>query len=167
MGSIASYTVTAQDVETYQWYYSKDGGVKWYKSTASGADTDTVSFKATSGNRGNLYRCRLTSAAGKTVYTEPAGFAPGLAITKQPESVSASIGERISFSFSAENAASYQWYYSKDGGVKWYKSSASGCTSDTITLTVSKTNSVNQYRCRVTGTDGTMQYTEMAGITLI
>ena len=163
VGSTASYSVLAVNVASYQWYYSKNNGATWYKSTADGADTAIVSFKATSANRSNLYRCKLTSGAGKVLYTDPAGFAPGLVITAQPVSVNAVWGETVTLSFSAENAAAFQWYYSKDNGVKWYKSSAPGCTTEALTITVNSTTGGNLYKCKVTGEDGTMLYTETAG----
>ncbi len=163
-GGIASYTVEAQNVESYQWYYSKDGGEKWYASSAEGADTATVSFTAKASNRGNIYRCRLTSPTGQSIYSESAGFAEGLEIILQPLSVSADIGDTVSFSVGARNAAAYQWYYSKDGGAKWYKSSASGNQSDTLTITLKSNNVDNVYRCKVSGLDGSVQYTNVAGV---
>ena len=163
IGTTASYSVLAENVESYQWYYSKNGGANWYKSTAEGNTTDTISFTAKASTRATIYRCKLTSPTGQVVYTGPAGFVEGLTITEQPVSIAASAGGTVQFHVTANHAAGYQWYYSKDG-AKWYKSSASGCTTDTITLTVTNSNITNIYRCKVTGEDGTTQYTESAGV---
>ncbi len=67
VGETASYSLKAEGIETYQWQYSKDGGNSWYRSSAAGADTDTVSFKVTATNRSMIYRCKLTTHDEATV----------------------------------------------------------------------------------------------------
>ncbi|MDO4492061.1 MAG: hypothetical protein Q4B85_13440, partial [Lachnospiraceae bacterium] len=84
----------------------------------------------------------------------------GFAITEQPKSLeSARVGSSISYHVTAENAASYQWQYSKDE-KSWYNSGASSAKTDTLTLTLSTANGANKYRCKITDTQGTVHYTD-------
>ena len=164
--SEALFTVTADNVESWQWYYSKDGGVTWFKSTAKGFDTDTIVITVKETNKTNLYRCKLTSPAGVSLYTDAVGFDAALRIKLQPENVKANIGDKIVYTLEAVNVAAggYQWYYSTDGGVKWYKSSAEGANTATLSLKVTSTNRMNLYRCKLTGVDGTVMFTDLVGI---
>lgn len=167
VGDTVSFSVAAENTLFYQWYYSKDG-TKWYKSTISGNDTNTLELTVTSGNKENFYRCRMKGITGDIVYTNPVTIQkPFLRIITQPSDVTATLGETISFHVDAENTiqGGYQWYYSKDG-VRWYKSTGEGAATDTITLKVSSSNSCNLYRCRLTGRDGTILNTDSAGIHL-
>jgi hypothetical protein len=166
VGGQISYTVKALNADTYQWYYSKDGGNKWYKSTAAGAATETLSMTVKSNNKDNRYKCRLTGAGGtvlesEIVYNEIADNA--LKVTDITVSDNTS-DDTESITVTAENAASYQWYYSKDG-AKWYKSTLENVTADdnssnTASVAVKSSNISNLYKCRVTGIDGTSAYSE-------
>ena len=55
--------------EEYQWYFSKDGGATWEKSSAT---TKTLAPILRSYRDGNLYRCAVTSGRKLTVYTDAA-----------------------------------------------------------------------------------------------
>ncbi|MDO4492156.1 MAG: CAP domain-containing protein [Lachnospiraceae bacterium] len=162
-GTTASFSITAANAATYQWQYSRDNGASWYRSSAAGATTPTVSFKVNSTNRSNIYRCKLTTANGITAYSDTAAFAEGLKILSQPGNVSVEIGEKAAFTVVAEHAVSYQWQYSKDGKT-WYKSGAAGNATPTVQITVSASNKSNVYRCKITGTDGSVQYSAVAGV---
>ncbi len=163
VGETASYSLKAEGIASYQWQYSKDNGASWYKSSATGAETDTVSFKATATNRAMIYRCKLTTPDEAYAFTKPVGFAEGMKITAQPVNVTAAAGDTVSFKVAATNVASYQWQYSKDGNT-WNKSGAAGNTTDTIQLTVTASNKANVYRCKLTGADGSVQYTNAVGV---
>ncbi len=160
IGSTVSYNVIAQNAESYQWYYSKDNGAKWYKSSASGADTDTLTLTVKANNKDNLYRCKVTGTDSTVIVSDSAGLKEGLVIIQQPEDAYGSLGSIVTFSVIAQGVETYQWYYSKDNGAKWYKSSASGADTDTLTLTVKTNNKDNIYRCKITGNDGTNIYTD-------
>lgn len=166
VGQQAVFSVKADGIESYQWYYSKNGE-NWYISSASGNTTDTLTFTATASNRANIYRCKLTRADGISVFTNAVGFTEGLTILTQPSDCTASEGDAVYFTVTAKNVAEggYQWYYSKDG-VKWLKSTASGNTTDTLTLTAGGSVSNNVYRCKLTGTDGSVLYTNSVKIVI-
>lgn len=161
VGTKASYSVEGLDIVSYQWEYSKDQGAHWYKSSASGATTTTISITASLSNQDTIYRCKLADERRIGGYSLPAGFEKGITITEQPKDVKAAVGQQAAFTVQAQNVAEggYQWYYSKDG-VKWYKSGATGATSKTVKITVSTTNKDNVYRCKLTGTDGSVLYTD-------
>lgn len=165
MGGTAHFSVESDNGVKYQWQFSKDGGKTWYNSSTAGAKTETISFKVTSSNYQNLYRCVITYK-GISTYTQVVAIdlIPSAKIVKHPESVVTKVGEQISFTCSAENDEKYQWQYSKDGGANWYKSTATGAGNATFTMTVSTSNKNNLYRCEVTGTDGNKKYSNAAGI---
>ncbi|MCQ2502074.1 MAG: hypothetical protein MJ117_12105, partial [Lachnospiraceae bacterium] len=164
IGQTASFHVEASGIAAYQWYYSKDGGQNWYKSTATGADTDTLSVKVSSTNKNNLYRCKVRDLEGHEGWTEAGGFGKGAVITEQPVDARGVMGYPVYFTIKAEDVASYQWQYSKDGGKSWYKSTAEGATTDTLTIKVAESNKNNHYRCRITAADDSVIFSDPVAI---
>ncbi len=169
VGAKASYKETAINADTYQWYYSKDGS-KWYKSTAAGNETPSLSITVKSNNINNIYRCMITGTDGSVQYTdnvyneitEAPLVVGGISCTDIDDNMQAT------FTVTAENAENYEWYYSKDGS-KWYKSTADAIMADdgsssSATITVKASNMYNLYRCLVTGVDGTTAYSDALGI---
>lgn len=98
------------------------------------------------------------------ILSNPAGIdlIPWVNVIQQPESPAMIKGETVNFHVDAENVAEggYQWQYSKDG-KNWYKSGATGNATDTVQITVSESNKNNVYRCKLTGPDGSAQYTSI------
>lgn len=125
-------------------------GKTWYKSSIEGATTESLTVKASSGNVTRLYRCKLIVADKEPVFTEAAGFT---GIIRQPVDVKAALKSEAAFTVDTVNAVSCQWYFSKDG-IKWYKSTLPGNTSETLTFKASSTNAKNSYRCVVTCQNG-------------
>ena len=79
---------------------------------------------------------------------------PPATIVEDPESVTAAPGTTASFTVVAENAESYQWWLSQDGGASWVKASSSrygGVTTATMTVTAKEARNGWQFRCAVTG----------------
>lgn len=68
VGATVVFTVTAMNVASYQWevYWSN----AWHDSSATGYDTDTLTFTVTSGIRNYKWRCKLTDADGNEIYTD-------------------------------------------------------------------------------------------------
>ncbi|MBR2832582.1 MAG: leucine-rich repeat protein, partial [Oscillospiraceae bacterium] len=68
LGDTVTFSVEATGFGTlsYQWQYNKNDGNGW--TDWSGKTDPTVSFKVTSGNNGNQYRCVVSSSNG--TYTE-------------------------------------------------------------------------------------------------
>ncbi len=151
-----SYHITAENEASYQWQYSKTGGKKWLNSSAAaGGQTDTLSFKVSSSNAANIYRCVVVGKDGSQLISDIVGveLIPAVVITQQPKAAAAAIGEVAEFTVVAENAASYQWQYSKDG-AHWYNSGAEGNQTDTLHVTGNQKSQGNRYRCVVLGIDG-------------
>ncbi len=156
-GASVSYSIEAVGENlSYQWQYSKNGGKKWLNSSASaGGQTNTLSFKVSTSNAANIYRCMVVGNSGKQLISDTVGIEliPGVVIIKNPQSAVAAIGEYAVFTIDAENAAGYQWQYSKDG-AHWYNSGAEGNQTDTLTVKGAQNSQGNRYRCVVLGIDG-------------
>ncbi len=151
-----------------------DGGSS--KGSLSFTGNTTAVFKALSQTSGvpalllpaafgNVDEVRIYQADGGNSYialndvkvgTAVAG-PPAPAITNQPSNSSICSGSSTTFSITASNANSYQWYVSTDGGNNFNILSNgapySGVGSSTLTIT-SATATLNayQYRCVATGT---------------
>lgn len=71
VGSTASFSVQANGSNlTYQWQYSNAASAKWYNSSMSGADTDTLNVLVTKARNGQKYRCIITDDEGRVVISE-------------------------------------------------------------------------------------------------
>ena len=68
VGSNVTFTVTTSVVEgfTYQWQYSRDGE-KWFNTTMTGYNTDTLIVSATKARDGYRYRCVLTGSKNSKI----------------------------------------------------------------------------------------------------
>ena len=66
----AVFTVVAENVASWQWYYSKTNGNIWSMTTATGNKTDTLTVAA-KGKNGYQYRCKLIGLDGTEIISEP------------------------------------------------------------------------------------------------
>lgn len=68
VGSNVTFTVTTSVEEgfTYQWQYSRDGE-KWFNTTMTGYNTDTLIVSATKARDGYRYRCVLTGSKNSKI----------------------------------------------------------------------------------------------------
>lgn len=90
----------------------------------------------------------------------------GIVIAKQPESVSCSLNDSVTFSVEAVNVTAYRWQYSPDDGATWSGLFWDGAYSDTITFDVSSTTRAsNLYRCELKNDIETL-YTDVVTITI-
>lgn len=154
IGEKVSFEITAKGVESYQWYFSKDNGTTWNKSSSSGYNTSKLTIDVTEARVGQSYKCRVMVAGGRTIDSKSARMYEKLNITKQPTDAVAAIGSNVNFSVSASGAKSYQWYYSQDSGKTWKKSSVDGFNTNKITVQATENRIGQMYRCRLTGSDG-------------
>ena len=164
VGETVTFTVVAENAETYQWQYSNDNGESWGNCGASlyeGVKTDTITVQFSRNRIGWLYRCVVTGG-GKTETSEGARLSEnvGVVITQQPEDASAKVGETVTFTVVAENAETYQWQYSNNDGESWGNCGASlyeGVKTDTITVQFNRNRIGWLYRCVVTGGGQTVE----------
>ena len=113
---------------TYQWQYSTDKGATWKNSAAK---TATYKVQAQKAYDGYMYRCIVTDKSGKSLTSAAATLTinASLAITSQPESKSADVGELVTYEVKATGTdLAYQWQYSTDKGVTWKNSAAKTAT---------------------------------------
>ncbi|MDO4492171.1 MAG: hypothetical protein Q4B85_14010, partial [Lachnospiraceae bacterium] len=86
-------------------------------------------------------------------------------ITEQPENITFQKGKPAVFrtDVSCRYGAVYRWEYTKDGGKTWYRSTAAGANTNTLTINMKESNIGIPYRCRIT-VKSTRLYTENAQI---
>jgi hypothetical protein len=166
MGETASTTVTATgDGLTYTWYYTSNGKVnEFYKSSVTGA-TYTTTMDATRDGR-KVY-CVITDKYGNTVTTNTVTLSmkSGLAITKQPTSVTAANGSKVATTVTATGEGlTYTWYYTSNGKVnEFYVSSV---TSATYTTTMDATRDGRKVYCVITDKYGNTVTTDVVTLTM-
>ena len=163
-GKRAVFSVTGSgEGLTYAWQYSTDGGATWKNSTAKRAAS--ISFTAKASFNGRLYRCAVSDGSA-TVYSDSARITvSGLVITAQPKAVTASAGDKVSFSVAASgNGLTYAWQYSTDGGATWKNSTAQKAAH--VLFTAKASFNGRLYRCVVTDADGNQAVSEPALLTV-
>ncbi len=156
----ATFTVkaTGDDLE-YQWEYADPGSTVWQECRLSGYNTNTLKVKATVYRNGMQFRCivkygqsSVTSNAVKLTLAA----SEELAITKQPTSVTAKVGDSIAFRVTAKGSGlKYQWQYTEPGiPDEWKQCFLSGYNTDTLKVNVTAYRIGMQFRCLVTDSAG-------------
>ncbi len=157
VGKKAVFTVEAEGAGTltYRWQYRTGTGATWKNTTFSGYKTDTLTVTAKAYHDGYQYRCKVTDSTGATVYSAPADLSV-LAVTAQPQTVTAAYGKKVTFTVEAQGSAplTYRWQYRTDTGTKWYNSSAASARTDSFTVTAYNKYDGYRYRCRITDSAG-------------
>jgi len=148
-----TFTVKAEGAESYQWKFSKNGST-WSDSPATGNKTDSITLVASESRYRLYYRCDITGKDGTVISTDVVRILQPFAIITQPADVEAEIGEIIGFKVVATGVATYKWQYSRNGS-QWYDSPAKGHDTPELTLEVTAARQRMQYRCVLTGNDGT------------
>ncbi|MBQ3533252.1 MAG: hypothetical protein IJA51_06050, partial [Oscillospiraceae bacterium] len=148
-----SFTAEGEGLK-YEWYYKNKGETKFTKtSTFTGPEYTTAMNTARAGRQ--IY-CVVTDKYGVSVQTETVTLQldTGLAITKQPESVTAASGKTVTVSFTAEGEGlKYEWYYKNKGETKFTKTTT--FTGPEYTTVMNATRAGRQIYCVVTDKYGT------------
>ena len=152
IGDKVSFTVSAEgEGLTYQWQCSSNNGQSWYNSTYPGYATNTMTMTATEARCGLVYRCVIKDKAGNTVTTQTVKLikaASAITVKAQPSDVTAAIGDKVSFTVSAEGEGlTYQWQCSSNNGQSWYNSTYPGYATNTMTMTATEARCGLVYRC--------------------
>ncbi len=168
LGDKAKFTVKATGVGlTYQWQYKAPGSDKWVNSTAAGARTDTLEIGVTAARNGQKYHCVVRDANGKQYTSDAARLTVKIAITEQPRTVRAPLGETAAFHVEATGVGlTYQWQYKAPGSDKWVNSTAAGARTDTLEIGVTAARNGQKYHCVVRDANG-KQYTSDAAKLLV
>ena len=125
LGERFNVEVIAQgDGLKYQWYFRKVGVERW---SISGVRDNTYDDVMTSERHNREVYCVITDAWGNSVTTDIATItgtaAVELAITRQPESQTVTIGDMFNVTFDAVgDGLRYQWYFRQAGTEVWYAS---------------------------------------------
>jgi gliding motility-associated-like protein len=159
-GKNALFSITALGVKNYQWQVSTDNGSTYTPATGSSYSNSTSSEltvnSVTAQMDKYLFRCFVFGCA----YNDSSKGAvlniiPPVKIIAQPTDASACLGADTLFFLTAENATSYEWQVSSNGG-SFTTLSEESVYSGTKTATLQIKNASvamnnNQYRCVVSG----------------
>ena len=87
-------------------------------------------------------------------------------IISQPENYVGPVGENAIFTVIAENVSSYQWETKKKTSEQWGNSAAPGNKTKSLSRTISDTSVTYEYRCKITGIDNSIIYSDIVDITI-
>ncbi|MDO4803440.1 MAG: BspA family leucine-rich repeat surface protein [Lachnospiraceae bacterium] len=161
-------TVAEGDGLTYLWETRK-GQADWKESGLAGSKTPMISFKLAARHNKRQYRCTVTDAYGRDVYTDIVTLTvvDGPAITSHPKDVTADVGKIVSFSIKATGEGlTYQWQYLNPGKTKWVNSTRSGNKTSKISLMATESRNGRKYRCVVTDEAGNVAISYPAALTV-
>ena len=133
---------------SYQWQYKLAGESRWRTPGQASAKTADYVFKLIPSYDNIEVRCIVTDAAGNTC-TSDIRKANVFAVTKQPTTVFAELGDKVTFAVEGIGQnLTYQWYYRRLDG-DWKKVTAAGYNTASLTITAQVKNNGSQYRCYV------------------
>jgi len=150
-------------VKSYKWQYRKV--YKWFDTTLTGYNTDTLTVPANGSRHGYDYRCVITFTNGKIVYSEPAELTviTSINIVSHPNDQVAVLGYKGQFTAAAEGEGiKYQWQYKRPGGSAWIDTAMEGATKPTVLIETTTARNGYQYRCKITDVTGKVSYTDPA-----
>ena len=162
VGAKVTFTVAGTGIKSYQWQWTKDGKT-WNNNTGEGYNTATFSFNMAETFHGRKYRCAVTGADGKTVYSNAATLSAAATIKTHPKTQSAKVGATLTLTVTAQAVKAYQWQWTKDGKT-WNNNTSTGYNKASFAFTMTETLSGRQYRCAVTGLDGKVAYSNAATV---
>ena len=157
--SVTATTEAAGGIASYQWSYSTDSGQTWQpipvSTTATYVWTPGTSISGTV-----LLKCYITGADGGTVDSYDAGYTSIQITVYPPPDISTISVSRplqkvntpttLTATLTESEPATYQWYYSTNGGTTWQPISGATALTAEYTPTTTGTHSVkivvtNQY----------------------
>lgn len=163
-GETVQFTVgVSGSVVSWKWEYRKVW--KWFDTSMTGYNTDTLTVAATGARNGYDYRCLVTFADGTKVYSEPAELTvlTTINILTHPKDQTVVLGFKGQFSAEADGESpSYQWQYKRPGSTLWLDTSMTGATKATVMIETTKARDGYSYRCRITDVTGYQVYTDVA-----
>jgi len=164
-GDIVSFHVDVEgEVVSYKWEYRKVW--KWFNTSMTGYNTDTLYVTATGARNGYDYRCVITFADGTVLTTEPAELLVETYITDVvgPNDQIVVVGYKGQFTASAQGEAiKYKWQYQRPGDTGWYYTTMEGNNLPTVLIETNTARDGYKYRCEITDVTGNITvYTEPA-----
>ncbi|MCQ2457630.1 MAG: leucine-rich repeat protein [Clostridia bacterium] len=169
-GTNVEFTVVAKgDGVKYQWQYRISKSDAWQNSPATGNKTATLSISGTTNRNGYQYRCVVKDQYGITINSNAATLTvgPALSIKTQPVSKTADNGTNATFTVVANGAGlTYQWQYRTSSTATWKNTTATGCTTASLTVAVTATKNGYQYHCIVKDKYGASVTSDAATLTV-
>ena len=163
-GDAAVFSVeTEGTVVSYQWQYRSI--YKWFDTSMTGYNTNTLTVTATGARHGYDYRCAITFADGTVLYSEPAELTVNtvINITSNPNDQTVALGYKGQFTASATGEGlTYQWEYKRPNSEQWIDTAMEGANKPTVLIETTAARDGYQYRCRITDAAGFVAYTESA-----
>ena len=165
-GQLTEYTLSAiatteaeGGIASYQWSYSTDSGTTW--TPISGATTATYVWTPGTSISGTvLLKCYITGADGGKVDSYEAGYTNiQITVVPPPDISTISVSRplqkvntptTLTATLAESEPATYQWYYSTNGGTTWTPISGATALTAEYTPTTTGTHSAkivvtNQY----------------------
>ena len=159
MGDTVVCMVAAKNAASYKWQSSTDG-VTWSNMTITGNSKAQMSLTLNTADKmKRYYRCRISGRIGTEIYSDPIRINPiNLEEVYVEETDDNSY---LILTVNGMNIVSYQWEYARSVGAAYSKALWTGNNTSTIKIprTLSNLDSY-QFRCAVTGADGSVQYAE-------
>ena len=165
--SISLQASSTIQTPVYEWQYSEDEGKSWIKTDEEGFDSSKITITMTREHHGRQYRCKI-SGNNTNLYSRPVTVWVLPTWTTNPKPQAPKVGEVARFTAKAEGGKNaeiaYHWQYSNDKGASWKNSTAAGCKTDTLLLTVKASFNGLYYRCVATDSNGKESYSGGAGL---
>ena len=147
-GETATFNVVANGA-TYQWQVSTDGGATF--TNISGEITSSLTVVGAASSSNNVYRVVIGNGCGNNINSNNATLTvnPAVVIATQPAATVSVCGTTAtSISATVNNATSYQWQVSTDGGQTFNNvvdgALYSGATTTTLNI-LTPSSSMNGY----------------------
>ena len=158
-GQKATFALTAENADSYQWYYRSDSSAEWKTCPYTGATAATMTTATiTYIMDGYQFRCKVSNDYGyvfsATVTLTVTHNQP--TITTQPTSTTVDHGDAVSFTVKASGGGlSYQWYWRNSSSSEWKESTADGAQTATMRyITTGYLMDGRQLRCKVSNDIG-------------
>jgi len=164
-GAEVQFHVEAEgNIVSYKWEYRKVW--KWFNTSMTGYNTDTLTVTATGARNGYDYRCVVTFADGTVLYSEPAELTVNTYITDVvgPNDQTVVVGYKGQFTASAQGEGiKYAWQYKRPGDTGWYYTTMEGNNKPTVLIETTTARDGYMYRCEIKDVTGNITvYTEPA-----
>ena len=159
-GSKAPFTVEADNVRAYRWYYRRNAEDSWHPTAMTGYTTNTLQVLVTANRDGYQYMCSMAGVDGTISNTEPATLYVTKCIQTQPTNKAAQIGETAVFTVEAQNVKSYQWIYRVNAESGWNNTGMDGNQTASLKVPMTAKRAGYQYKCKLTNNDGSILYTK-------
>ena len=161
VGETVSLAVTATGTSlTYQWQFKEKTATDWINASGK---TATWNLKVAALHFNYDFRCQIKDSAGNIIYTNVVNVnKKPIAITKQPTTQSAAVGEVVNLAVTATGTSlTYQWQYKEKTATAWSNASSKAASWN---LTVAAVHFGFDFRCQIKDSAGNIAYTNVVNV---